>query len=67
MDKYTWLIPVLPLAGFIINGLGRNTFSKAIIGFLGCLLVLVSFGISASLFLQIRSTGAPINVTWWIN
>jgi NADH-quinone oxidoreductase subunit L len=63
MDKYTWLIPVLPLAGFIINGLGRNTFSKAIIGFLGCLLVLVSFGISASLFLQIRSTGAPINVT----
>jgi hypothetical protein len=25
MDKYIWLIPLLPLAGFVINGLGRNT------------------------------------------
>jgi hypothetical protein len=25
MDNYIWLIPVLPLAGFIINGVGRIT------------------------------------------
>ena len=63
MDNYIWLIPVLPLAGFIINGVGRNTLSKGIIALLGCLLVLVSFGISVSLFLEVKSTGAPINVT----
>ncbi|MDR3694047.1 NADH-quinone oxidoreductase subunit L [Mucilaginibacter sp.] len=63
MDNYIWLIPVLPLAGFIINGLGRNTLSKGVIGFLGSLMVLVSFGLSLGLFLQINSTHAPINVT----
>ena len=63
MDKLIWLIPVLPLAGFIINGLGRNTLSKGLIGFLGCLVVLVSFGISVAVFLQVQSTGSPVNVT----
>ena len=63
MDNYIWLIPVLPFAGFLINGLGRNTLSKGVIGFLGCLLILVSFGISLGVFLQINSTHNPINVT----
>src|SRR5260370_29615153 len=63
MDKYIWLIPVLPLAGFIINGLGRNTLPKSIIGFLGSFLVLISFGLSVGAFLQVKSTGATINVT----
>lgn len=63
MDKYIWLIPFLPLAGFIINGIGRNTLSKATIGFIGCVLVLISFGLSVGTFLQVKSTGIPINVT----
>lgn len=62
MNNYLWLIPILPLLGFIINGVGRNTLSKGLIGFLGSLVVLVSFGISLAVFLQIKSTGAPINV-----
>ena len=61
MDKYIWLIPLLPLAGFIINGIGRNTLPKNVIGFLGCFLVLVSFGISVGAFLQVKATG-PFNV-----
>jgi len=61
MDKYIWLIPLLPLAGFIINGLGRNTLPKAVIGFLGSFLVLISFGISVGAFFQVKSTG-PFNV-----
>ena len=63
MDKFIWLIPVLPLAGFIINGIGRNTLSKGVIGFLACLVVLVSFGISVAVFMQVKSTGSPVNVT----
>ena len=46
MDKYIWLIPLLPLAGFIINGLGRNTLSKGVIGFIGSTLILASFILS---------------------
>src|SRR5882757_2612016 len=69
MNQYIWLIPILPLAGFIINGLGRNSLSKNVIGFIGSLLVLVSFGLSLAAFFQIKSTGHPINITYfdWIS
>lgn len=63
MNNLIWLIPILPLAGFVINGIGRNALSKGLIGFLGSLVILISFGISLGVFLQIRSTGTPINVT----
>ena len=62
MNNYIWLIPILPLAGFIINGIGRNTLSRAVIGFLGSFLVLASFGLSLAVFLQVKSTGTPIDV-----
>src|SRR5476651_696458 len=69
MDQYIWLIPLLPLAGFVINGLGRNTFSKNAIGFIGTFLVLIAFGISLALFFQVKSTGNPIQVKMfdWIS
>jgi NADH-quinone oxidoreductase subunit L len=63
MDNLIWLIPVLPLAGFVINGLGRNTLSKGIIGAIGSLLVLVAFGLSVAAFFQIKQSGVPIDVT----
>jgi NADH-quinone oxidoreductase subunit L len=62
MDKYIWLIPLLPLAGFIINGLGRNTLSKGVIGFVGSALILASFALSIGAFLQVKASGS-INVT----
>ncbi len=62
MDKYIWLIPFLPLAGFVINGIGRNTLSKNVIGLIASLLVLISFGLSIAVFLQVNS-GGKINIT----
>ncbi|WP_158829681.1 NADH-quinone oxidoreductase subunit L [Mucilaginibacter lacusdianchii] len=69
MDKYIWLIPLLPLAGFVINGLGRNALPKNVIGTIASLMVLLSFALSVGAFLQVKSTGAPINVTLfdWIS
>jgi NADH-quinone oxidoreductase subunit L len=69
MDKYIWLIPLLPFAGFVINGLGRNVLPKAVIGFVGTFLVLVSFGLSVSLFFEIKNDQHAINQTlfMWIN
>jgi NADH-quinone oxidoreductase subunit L len=63
MDKYIWLIPLLPLAGFLINGVGRNTLSKGLIGFIGSFVVFLSFALSVAAFLQVKSTGTPINVS----
>jgi NADH-quinone oxidoreductase subunit L len=69
MDKYIWLIPLLPLLGFVFNGLGRNVLSKSVIGFIGTFLVFVSFGISLSAFMEIHSSGKAINVVLynWID
>ncbi|MEB0248665.1 MULTISPECIES: NADH-quinone oxidoreductase subunit L [unclassified Mucilaginibacter] len=69
MDNLIWLIPVLPLAGFVINGLGRNTLSKGIIGAIGSLLVLVAFGLSVATFFQIKNSGVPVEVNLfdWIS
>jgi NADH-quinone oxidoreductase subunit L len=69
MDKYLWLIPVLPLIGFIINGVGRNTLSKNLIGIIGSAVVLISFFISIAVFLQVKSTGQEVttNLFDWIS
>lgn len=63
MNNYLWLIPLLPLAGFLINGLGRNVLPKNLIGAIGSLVILAAFGLSVAAFLQVKSTGAPINVS----
>jgi NADH-quinone oxidoreductase subunit L len=69
MDKLIWLIPVLPLAGFVINGVGRNSLSKGIIGTIGSLLVAAAFGLSVGAFFEVKSTGTAINVNLfdWIS
>ncbi len=69
MDNYIWLIPLLPLAGFVINGLGRNALPKNLIGTIASAMVLISFGLSLGAFLEVKSTGHPINVTLfnWIS
>lgn len=55
MEKYIWFIPLLPLLGFFINGLGRNTFSKSMIGTIGSGLVFVSFILSVLVFMNVPS------------
>lgn len=68
ISNYIWLIPILPLAGFVINGLGRNTLPKNLIGLLASLLVLIPFVLSVILFLEVKNSGQPINVIYfeWI-
>lgn len=52
------LIPVLPLIGFIITGLGRNFLSKSLSGLIGSVVVLASLVISFMAFLQVRESGS---------
>ncbi len=53
INSLLWLIPLLPLLGFVINGLGRNTLSKTLIGFIGSGVILASFVLSVALFFEL--------------
>jgi len=50
-----YLIPLLPLLGFLINGLGRKSLSKSLISVIGCGVVLASFALSIWVFLQVKN------------
>lgn len=60
MINLAWLIPVFPLLGFVINGLGRNLLPKFVIGALASLAVIVPFAISLSIFFAFSNTDAVI-------
>lgn len=57
------LIPLLPLLGFLLNGLGRNSISKSLAGMIGCITVLGSFIISVLVFLDVKNAQTATNFT----
>src|SRR5580698_823950 len=57
MINLVWLIPVLPLAGFLLTGLFRNYLSKGLTGVIGCGTVLAAFVISLIIFGEVREVG----------
>lgn len=52
--ELVYLIPLLPLIGFLINGLGRKFLSKPMISVIGCGTILISFAMSIWVFLQVK-------------
>src|ERR1700742_1441867 len=64
MTQLVWLVPVLPLAGFLLNGLFRNQLSKSMTGIIGCGTVLAAFVVSLLIFSEVRHEGfQPVVVT----
>ncbi len=55
-----WLVPLLPLIGFLINGLGRNSLSKSIVGIVACGVMLASFAISLMIFFEVKNGNTAI-------
>ena len=53
MIDLIWLIPLLPLAGFLLNGIGRNMLPKSLVGLIGSGVVLVSFLLSCGVFADV--------------
>jgi NADH-quinone oxidoreductase subunit L len=53
-----YLVPLFPLIGFLINGLGRKSLSKSVIGIIGSGVILASFAISVGIFFEARHFGA---------
>lgn len=52
--QIVYLIPLLPLIGFLINGLGRKHLSKSMISVIGSGTILVSFVLSIWVFIQVK-------------
>jgi NADH-quinone oxidoreductase subunit L len=50
-----YLVPLLPLAGFLLNGLGRKYFPKPVISLIGCGTILGSLVISILAFLEVKA------------
>jgi NADH-quinone oxidoreductase subunit L len=61
------LIPLLPLIGFLINGLGNGRLPKAVVSLVGCGSVFASFLISLYLFSQFTGRAYPVDLFDWIN
>ena len=57
MAKFIYLVPLFPLIGFLINGLGRNYLTKTISGIIGTASVLASFVVSILIFLEVKVAG----------
>lgn len=53
--QIVYLIPLLPLIGFLINGLGRKRLSRSVISIIGCGVILASFAMSIWVFIQVKN------------
>ncbi|MFM2387401.1 MAG: NADH-quinone oxidoreductase subunit [Bacteroidota bacterium] len=62
MHQYIYLVPLFPLLGFIIVGLGRNVLPKSVSGWIASLAVLASFVVSVLIFREVPSGEAAPKV-----
>lgn len=60
MENLVYAIILLPLAGFLINGLFGKRLPKSVVGGLATLVVFLSFCIGAYLFMNFDSQGQPM-------
>ncbi len=70
MTELTWLIPLLPLIGFLILGIGNKYLTKSVASTIACATILGSFLIVLSiLFPLINGTLANTTISYfdWIN
>jgi len=70
MIQYAWLIPILPLIGFLILGLFNKRIPKSLAGILASGIILASFIIAVTIFLGFLNgdnKATTINLFDWIN
>ena len=58
--EIVYWIPLLPLIGFLVNGLGRKWLSKPVVSILGCLVIFASFILSCWVFMEVRNGNSHI-------
>jgi NADH-quinone oxidoreductase subunit L len=66
MIKLAWLIPLLPLTGFLVTGLGNKRLSVKISGWIASFAVLASFVLSASIFIEMLNGASSVNINLFV-
>ncbi len=62
MSDYLFLVPLLPLIGFLINGLLLGKLSRPVISAVACASIGISFLISLGLFFELKAMPADLRV-----
>jgi len=57
MIQLVYLVPMFPLIGFLINGLGWKSMPKNAAGFLASLMMLASFAVALGIFFEVKGGG----------
>ena len=65
MESYIWLIPVLPLAAFVVTLIFGKWWIKEAAHWLPILAMVGSFGLSLAAFIQIRGAEEPVVMELW--
>ncbi len=60
MSKLVYLVPLFPLLGFLVNGLGRKSMSKTLISIVGSGSILASFVVSLLIFFDVKANGGTV-------
>src|SRR6185436_2602439 len=58
--EFSYLIPLFPLIGFLIIGLGRKYLSRSLAGIIGSGVILISFLISVWIFFQVKEGNSGV-------
>ncbi|MES2371835.1 MAG: NADH-quinone oxidoreductase subunit L [Bacteroidota bacterium] len=61
MSKLVFLVPLFPLLGFLVNGLGRKSMSKSLVSVVGSGAILASFVVSLLLFFDVKANGGAVS------
>ena len=67
MMQYAALIPFFPLAGFIILGLLNKKLPKNMAAMFACAMLLISFGLSLGVFMNISGKAVELQLAPWIS
>lgn len=60
MIDYVYLVPLFPLIGFLINGLGWRTIPKQAAGWIASTMMLASFALSLGIFFEVKEGAEKI-------
>jgi NADH-quinone oxidoreductase subunit L len=70
VSNLIWLIPVLPMLGFLINGLGNKNIPRSVSGWIASFTVMGSFIISLVIFLNLTADSTlvyKVDYFQWMN
>jgi NADH-quinone oxidoreductase subunit L len=70
MIQFAWLIPLFPLLGFVINGIGKKTISRKGSGIIASVAVFLSFALVSALYLQVINgslQSATLDIFTWLS